>query len=220
MTRRSGSLALLCVLALAGCDGSSAHRPDHPGTGATSGGAGPLVAKVGEGATISKSSNKLATHTYGTELCSNDLDADITIDKVRYDTTPALADTTESAPKVPSIGTWFREVPPIDDGGYYPIISTSGPAEHLPGNAQVVPDDGYPMVVEHGCDGYDDDSTRTWPIVEMLTQISAGPEGGIATKTYIDYHVGSTRYTLPVNWKLGVCGTGVPQGYGCRATGR
>lgn len=212
-------LALFGTLALAGCSGSP-HGAPHAGPVTISGGgAGPLHAVVGEGGTISKSSNELTTHTYGTELCSDDANAEIRIDAVRYDTLPALTHTDESAPKRPSIGTWFREVPPLDEGGYYPIISAAGPAEHLPGDARPIPDGGYAMPVAHTCDGYDDIS-RTWPVVEMLTQISAGPEGSIATKTYIDYRVGTNQYTLPIDWDLGVCGTDVPTGYGCRAKGR
>lgn len=206
---------LASMLALTACSNSGGGiRPDPTALG---GGAGPLQANVVEGGAISSSSMKLATNTYGIEVCSNDRDAEIVIDGVRYDTEPELAETNLPTPEVPSIGTWFREVPPVEEGGYYPIMSADGPAERLPGDAHGIPGGGYALPVEHTCDDAVEDR---WPMTEMLTQITAGPAGGIATRTYVDYHVGSARYTLTVKWAVGACGTDVPESYGCRAKAR
>ncbi len=194
------------LVAVAGC---SAGEGDD--TGRTVGD-GPLVADAGEGATISRpvrAGMRTNTLTFGTVLCSADSDAEIVIDDVRYDTAPELPEAdAPHAEDVPSIGTWFRAVPPPDgDEDNTPIGGIRGGPQRLSG--EVVPlDAGLPAPITRDCEDYYD-RDRTFPIIEMLTVMTVDKRGSIARRTHVDYHVGDDQHTLTIAWEVGFCGTEV-----------
>lgn len=206
------SVAVAAVVAVAGCSaGSGKSAGGSEGSGRSVGEA-PLVANAGEGATISrpvKPGKRTNTLTFGTVLCSTDSDAEIVIDQVRYDTVPDLPDTwSPDAMDVPSIGTWFRAVPPPgNDDDNNPIIGIRGGPQRLSG--EIVPlEAGLPAPIVHDCKDYLDED-RDFPIVEMLTVMTVDKRGSIARRTHIDYHVGDDQHTLTVAWEVGFCGTEV-----------
>ncbi len=203
----------VALVVLAGC---SSSRPF--------GGEGPLRALTGQGASIGpavKKGQDTKTWTFGTELCSEDPDAEIVIDAVRYDTVPELP-AWRPDEELPSIGARIRTILPPEKGEkvVFPIGSSRGGPDRLRGDVSDLGEE-----LSHGvtpCEQYDEDSggPRSWQVVEVLTVLTVGPEGGLARRTHLDYHVGDDEYTISWSWKVGLCGTAVPAGNDCgRPTG-
>lgn len=163
-----------------------------------------------------KAGRPAQTLTFGTLLCSADPDADIEIDDVRYDVVPKLMTLWDADhPRSPSIGTWFRSVPTIADGGKdaTPIISFRGGPQQLVGEVREL-GEGLPSPIDRECDGYAKDD-RSWPVVELLTVMTVGHPGAVARHTYVDYHVDDEDYTLTISWQVGICGPAVPRELEC-----
>jgi hypothetical protein len=203
---------LLLVAVLTAC-GAGEDRGGERGTD------GPLRPQAGSGATVTTSAQdgRTKTVTFGLLLCSDDETQEIVLDAVRYDTVPATLPTDWSGDDGrPAIGTYLRSIPPPDgtDREILPIIGVVKAPQRLRG--QVVDLGSASSVpIDRPCDGYLDDD-RTWPLVELLTVITADEGGAMATRTHIDYHVGEETYTTTVDWRLAICGTAMPRGARCR----
>lgn len=174
---------------------------------------------TGEGGTIGpavKQGRDTRTWTFGTMLCSDDPDAEIVIDEVRYDTIPELPAWSPEA-DVPSIGTRLRSIQPPEKGDQraFPIASARGGPDKLRGEVSELGEElpnGIPP-----CEQFEQETgdPRTLQIVEVLTVVTVGPEGGLARRTHLDYHVGEDEYSISWKWKVGLCGTAVPAGNDC-----
>lgn len=151
------------------------------------------------------------TWTFGTELCSEVPEALIQIDQVRFDTSPPVR-STDRADGGPVVSAWLRVLPPGPD---LPIGSFDGEPVELPGQVSPV-SAGFALPVGQKCES-EPGRARTRPVVELLTAVTVGEPGGVVEQTWIDYHVGANSYTLEVAWVVGLCGTSVPAGFGCRA---
>ncbi|GAA5143706.1 hypothetical protein GCM10023340_09740 [Nocardioides marinquilinus] len=136
-------------------------------------------------------------------MCANNQAEDITIDEVEYEIVPRAS----GSGRVPRAETWFRLLPPTPQSPS-PIISASDAPQALPGEP-VRLGDGFDLEDLHSCDGYLSGS-RTWPIVEMLTGVTAGNEGGIVTRTTVRYHTSTVNYILRHRWSVGFCGPSSP----------
>jgi hypothetical protein len=215
---RAGQLVFATSVALwvlAGCSVPSPGDGGEPDVG----GDGPLRALAGEGAAIGpavKNGRATKTVTFATQLCSEDTDAEIVIDAVRYDAVPDLPEW-QPGQDVPSIGTRLRSIPPPGDDGkeISTIGAINGGPEKLRGQITEVGEEPS-IVIPQPCERrlrLSDD--RTWPIPEVLTVMTVGSEGGLVRRTHLDYHVGDDEYTITWKWKVGLCGTAVPAGNGC-----
>lgn len=210
------ALVLSLILVLAACTNDDASvKASTPSATSTD---GPIHALTGQGGTIGPGvavGQRLQTTTFGTQLCSDDDSSPITIDEVRYETKPLLNAGDGVSSDGPSIGTWFRIIPPPSPGvnTASPIISVAGVPDDLDGIVTEL-GDGYTIPATHGCDGYFGPH-RTWPILEMLTVVTVDAAGSVANRTFVDYHVGPTKYTIQIDWKVGSCGTSIPKKFGC-----
>ncbi|QCW51854.1 hypothetical protein FE634_18165 [Nocardioides dongxiaopingii] len=180
---------------------------------------GPLRPQAGSGATLATPTQdgRTKTVTFGLLLCSDDQTQEIVLDAVRYDTVPATLPTDWSGDDGrPAIGTYLRSIPSPASAGrdILPVASAVGAPQTLDGDV-VGLDDASSVSIDRPCDGYLDDD-RTWPLVELLTVITADEGGAMATRTHIDYHVGEETYTTTVDWRLAICGTAMPRGARCR----
>lgn len=202
---------LLMCLAITGCSAAV-----HLTGGRVRG--GPLEPQAGGGATLSPpvpKGERLATSTFGTVLCAADADTEITIDEVRYEARPNLArvEHAERASK-PAISSAFREVPPDfgegEDSDNTPIASVAGGPGSLTG--KIWTDPTGPLTAQ--CGDVRNGKRKT-PLLELLTVVTAGRAGAFVESTEIDYRVGDKKYTVSVNWQVGVCGRVVPADFGC-----
>jgi hypothetical protein len=208
------------LLLLGGCAGDSSSEPvadeDPPVEPAASdpgmadpGGpvraGGPLEALVNGGSATGPRprAGSTSTWTFGVTLCSRDRAEDIRIDEVAYEVLPRAG----GSGRIPRAETWFRLLPPTRRSPS-PIISAAGAPQTLPGEP-VRLGDGVDLVDVHSCDGYLSGS-RTWPIVEMLTGVTAGNAGGVVTRTIVRYHTDTANYVLQHRWSFGFCGPSAP----------
>ncbi|WP_134766786.1 hypothetical protein [Nocardioides sp. 1609] len=220
--RRGACLALVALLVAvsAACSGELSPSGGSTTTGRDAAhDGGPLEALAGAGTTsaVPAREGRTKTVTFGVLLCSADPSQDIELDAVRYDTVPAdLATDWGSAAGPPAIGTYLRSIPtPVSTGHeILPVASAVGAPHTLDGDV-VDLGDASSVSIDRPCDGYTDPD-RTWPLVELLTVITADDGGAMATGTHIDYHVGAKRYTTTVEWKLAICGPAMPRGARCR----
>lgn len=221
-------LAVALLATQAGCvpDGSAErddekHRAATEQTAGTAGRtAGPLVAISGEGYTVGPGASgsgpgdrQTVTGTFGTPLCTTDSEALIVIDDVSYETFPPAETEPGPGSRLTDVETWFRVVPPSD----YPLVSKSGGPGELAGETTTLAE-GPASPVDYECDGDYLEAPRTWPIVELLTVVTADDRGAVVRATTVEYHVGERAYTLTFDWEVGHCGTELPAKFRCSST--
>lgn len=213
-----GALSVILV----GCGaGNEAGTPDRAAPGGGSSTEGPLGVVAGEGYTLGPGTSRLrdgsgtVTGTFGTPLCTTDGDAAIVIDDVTFETHPRSATGEGPSREAPAVEAWFRVTPPED----YPIVSNAGGPGNLSGEVTTL-DEGPGSPIDHECDDGYLETTRTWPVVELLTVVTADSRGAVVTTTTIDYHVGERDFSLSFDWEVGHCGTALPGRFGCTAGGQ
>ncbi|GAB2775952.1 hypothetical protein GCM10027020_31490 [Nocardioides salsibiostraticola] len=141
----------------------------------------------------------------GVVLCSTRPGADIQLDRVRYDFSVA-----------PVLATaWMRAVPTVDDRtegrdfDWRPLTVTQGfPPETFkqgPYLGEFTKDlEDYDIV--QLCAGV---ANLAAPRQELVTAVKAEAEGVALERMMVDYHVGTTDYTLTIPVDAKVCGTEV-----------
>lgn len=182
MRQRIGAaLVATLLLALGGCHGGGALADVSDD--------GPLSSQTGDGGNLAaplKPGVKRGVFTFGAILlCSTDPDKNIYIDRVRYDKQPSSV----------SAKTYFRRIPMGD----IPVASLRGRPQHR------ISAELSPTLLEPVTQSCKDEQPR----LQVMTVMTTGHDGGVIPRTYIDYHVGSTRYVLNVTWKVGICGPAV-----------
>lgn len=172
------------------------------------------MALAGQGSTFSpgvtrrlqSKGERTVTWSFATQICNGETGEPIVIDRVDYDTSRPLG-VWEPGSTVPAVGTRLRTVPV----GTLPMIADDNEPDRVAGNIATV-EAGPAVPIDYGCDDYASPK-RTWPVVELLTVITADKRGAVVESMTIEYHVGSRDYTLTIPWKMGHCGTLTPKKY-------